>query len=473
MGQLKNYKKEKKFEHTLLNIENIELSTYEIDCTISYKKTVPLNIFEKYSIRLIEKADEIYSDMNIEKIAQLLHLDENLIRENLENLESIDMLHGVNSDFITINKDENSVYLQYENKFKIEHIVKNYHLTQKEYENKDDYILKEFEKNFENKDKKFKNHRIDNENSSIKNVNLLNYSNGNFLIFSKDGINSQNDLKFMDENSFSDIKKDNISSDNIFCHYDEFLPLLRDRLHIDKNEIIVISSQKIVKENLAILPSKRDNDIYILSNSNEKYKRIFNILYSDFVWIGDKFYRRDGDYIFEKNDTFLKEKIKNSLKSYFRDKIIEIEPNYNLEKINNFENKLNKINKTLTKFEFQTSKKIEEKIQKINKNKNELYGLRSKKSKVRSDLRKKIDGFENSDNQKELKKYDVYLENREKILNLKKLVEDLEIQKKEISEYHVLIDNINYEKSQLVSKENKEKIAPFEKEIKNIERLKI
>ena len=141
MGQIKNYKKDKAFKHMLLNIKDIELSTFEIDCKISYKKTVPLNMFEKYFIRLIEKADAIYADMNISKIAKLLHLDENLVRENLENLQQIDMINGIQSDIITINKDENSIYLQYENKFKIESIEENFHLTQTEYENIDEHIL--------------------------------------------------------------------------------------------------------------------------------------------------------------------------------------------------------------------------------------------------------------------------------------------------------------------------------------------
>ena len=250
MRQIQNYKKKNSFNHALLNIEDIELSTFEIKCNISYKKTVPLNLFEKYSMRLIKRAEEIKSDMNIEKISQLLHLDKNLIRENLSNLQAIGMLKSIDSDNIIINKDENSEYLRYENKFKIETLEENYHLTKKEYGNKETIVAKEFDN--KNRDKKFKSVEILGEKESSRSVNLLNFSDNNFLIFSKNGINANSDLKFIKDNESITISTASKAPKDTFCHYDEFLLLLRDRLKSSNNELVIIGSQDIEKGSLAI-----------------------------------------------------------------------------------------------------------------------------------------------------------------------------------------------------------------------------
>lgn len=125
-GKIRNYKKDNKFEHKLESIENVDLSTFEVLTNIFYKQTIPLNLFEKYSLQLIEKAENIYATMDIKRIAGLLHLDENLIKENLRNLSQIDMINGIESDNISINYDENAEYLQYENKFKKEKIEKSF-----------------------------------------------------------------------------------------------------------------------------------------------------------------------------------------------------------------------------------------------------------------------------------------------------------------------------------------------------------
>lgn len=473
MGQLKNYKKEKKFEHLLLDITDIELSTYEIDCEIRYKKTVPLNMFEKYSIRLIEKAQEINSEMNIDKIAKLLHLDNKLIRENLENLEAIDMLHGVNTDMISINRDENASYLEYENKFKIESDERNYHLTQKEYEDIDTYILKEFDKDSKFNDRKFKDSKIIDKKLSTKNVNLLRYSDNQFLIFSKDGVNQQSDLKFIDSSTFESVSKVSYMTDNCFCHYEEFLPLLRDKLYTSKGELIVIGSKDIVKENLNILPSGRDSDIYILSNSTEEYKRVINITCDDFAWIGDSFFIRNNDFIIETKDIGLQTNIKNKLKAYFISKILEIEPKYNQEKIEDIEKEIIKVKDKLDEFKYKNKKEIEEAVKKINEKKNKLYGLTDKNVQTRSSKRKKIDKLESKNNQIELEKYPIYLENRDEIFELKNQAIDIQNQIKSIEDINQSIAKLNNEKSALVSKENKQKVAPFEKELKNLERLKL
>ena len=472
MGQIKNYKKEKDFKYKLLNIKDIDLSTFEIDCKISYKKTVPLNMFEKYSIRLIEKADEIYADMSISKIARILHLDKNLVKENLKNLQQIDMINGIQSDMITINKDENSIYLQYENKFKIESIEENFHLTQTEYENIDEYILKEFEKESKNRDKKFKEYSVLDKKSSSKKVKLLNYSNNNFLIYSKDGINSQNDLKFINADDFSELNIEKVP-DNVFCHFDEFLPLLRDKVNIKKNEIIVIGSKDIEKDNLNILPSNRDKDIYILSNSKEKHKRIFNIECSDFAWIGDEFFIKEGDYVIQNKNTKLQLDIQEKLQNYFINKISEIEPNYDLNQLKHLDDKISLIKDKFNNFEFKTKKEIDEQIKKINTEKNKLYGLNSGNSQTKSTIRKKIDKLEDNKNLNELKKYPEYNKNKDKILDFKSKVVILEKEKINIIDFEVELNKFNQKKSTLISKENKSKIELLEREIKKLKGLKI
>ena len=133
MSQIRNYKKKNKFDSKLCSIKDIELLTFEAYVNILFKQTVPLNLFEKYSLKIIQKADEKYLTMNIKKIADLLNLDENIIRENLKNLAQIDMINGLDSDNLIINFDENAEYLQYENKFKKEKIQERFYLTKDEF----------------------------------------------------------------------------------------------------------------------------------------------------------------------------------------------------------------------------------------------------------------------------------------------------------------------------------------------------
>jgi len=472
MGQIKNYKKENKFNHILLHIEDIELSTISVDCKIKYKKTIPLNMFEKYALRLIDRADEIYSDMNIPKIAKLLHLDENLVKESLENLEAIDMINGINSDIITINKDENSIYLQYENKFKEESSRNNYFLTKNEFKNIDNYILDIFKQNIEDNDKKYINYEIIEESETIKNATMLNYSNNKFLILSNDGINKQNDLKFIESNVFTN-NSENIVKD-IFCHYDEFLPLLRDKLFMNKDNLILIGSTNIDKNNLDVLKANKTiEDTFILSNSNEKHNRIFDIIVEDFFWIGDELYIKENEYIIKsKNNTF-KRIIKNKLNNYFIDKILEIEPNYNIKKLDRLNKLIENVKDKVSECKFQTKKEFDDEVKKINTDKNKLYGSTSKKSKARIELRKKIDKLEEKNSQDELNKYPEYIKNRNKILNLKKEAVVLEKEKEEIVDLESELNKLNHEKSLLISKDNKSKIVPIEKELKKLERLKI
>lgn len=470
MGQIKNYKKDNKFSHSLLGIEDIELLTYEIDCEIAYKKTVPLNLFEKYSIRLIEKADEIFSEINVTKIAQLLHLDEKLIEDNLENLEVIGMLNGVKSDIITINRDEHSYYLQYENKFKIETVNENHHMTKKEHEEKEDYIKSIFDKNTQHKDKKYKSMNILNEKLSSKNVQVLNYTHGNFLILGENGINQNNDLKFIDEITLSSRYEEN--KDDIFCHYDEFLVLLRDKLAMNRDKIIVISSKIIEDSNLDILKAVKSlENIYILSHDEHMNDRVFNINLEDFVLFGDELYSKDNEFVVKKDASTFKQEVVKHLNSYFVDEILEISPDYNAKEIKRINKEINELNKKLEIFEFSTKREIENKIKMINEEKNKLYGLTSNKSKVKSVKRKEIDNLELLSKEEELKQYPVYLDNREKIFGLKKDAQTLENEKNHIDEINKLVASLNKEKSDLIPKDKKVQIAPLERELKNIQRL--
>jgi hypothetical protein len=463
MGQLKNYKKNNNFNYTLLSVEDLELPTFEINCKISYKKTVPLNLFEKYSIRLIEKAYEKYTEMSIEKISSLLHLDKNLIKENLENLEVIGMLNNINSDDITINRAKNAEYLRYENKFRFETLEQNYHLTKVEYDDRNNFIEKEFRKR--NKDKKYQSSSILNEKKSTKSVNLLNFSDNQFLIFSKNAINSNGDLKFIDEKSLNN-KNTEVLPDNIFCHYDEFLLLLKDRIN-DSDNIVVIGSKEINKSYLNILPL--NNNVYILSNDNKNYKRVFEVESDDFVWIENEIYTKVDRFVIKVKDYNYKKEVKQKLENYFNKQILEIEPHYNLEKNKDIDNQINFLKNKLDSFKFKTKKEVDSEIQRINTEKNKLYGLTHKNAQTRSKARQRIDKFENDNNQEELDKYQEYLKNRDKIIDLKRGVSLLEEESRKIIKLSQNIAELNNKKSKTISKENKQKINIFEKELKNLQ----
>jgi len=471
MGQIQNYKKKNDFNHTLLNIEDLELATFEIKCNIKYKKTVPLNLFEKYSIRLIKRAEEIKSDMDIEKISQLLHLDKNLIRENLENLEAIGMLNNINSDNITVNRAQNAEYLRYENKFKFDTIEQNYHLTKKEYENKETFLKKEFDKG--NRDKKYQSNTILNEKKSTKNVNLLSFSDDNFLIFSKSGINANSDLKFIDEKNITQNIKNKEIVENIFCNYNEFLAILRDKLKNKNDVIAIIGSKNIEKNHLSILPSNGESDIYILSNDTTEHTRVFNIEYDDFAWIGDTFYKREDNFIIESKEKKPKEEIKIKLEEYFKNKIIDIEPDYYSDNNKNREQKITSLENQLHRFTFQSKKEFDTEIKRVNTEKNKLYGLTNKNAQTRSKARQKIDKLENEYNNKELEKYQEYLQNKDKILEFKFIVRMLEQESKEMISLNQSLNQLKSTQSKVLSKENKQKIILLEKELKNLKRLKI
>jgi hypothetical protein len=473
MAKIKNYKKEKKFKHTLLGIENLEFSTYEISFKIDYKKIVPLNIFEKYAIRLIKKADDTYSEINISKIAKLLHLDENLIKDNLENLEEIEMLDGINSDIITINKDEDSIYLQYENKFKIESIKKTHHLTKTEYEDIDNYILKVFKKDNENKDKKFKSFEILDEKESSKDVTLLNYNNDKFLLFSNYGINNQNDLKFIDDDTFNTTNDMPELPIDIFCHYEEFLPLLRDILAINK-EIVIIGSKNIDEDSLDIFKIQKNmQDLFILSNEDDKDKRIFNIDTDDFVFIGKDLYTKKDDFIVKNNNIKKQKDIKIKLENYFKTKILLIEPDYYSNERDILDKQLKQANQDISELAYPTKKEFDNKIEEKNIEKNELYGLDTKNRANKKKQRKMIDAFEDTNNQKQLNKYPNYLENRDTIIILRDKVKELEKQKINLQNNLDKINKLNKQKNKLISHENIENVKLLEDELNKLKKVKL
>ncbi len=473
MTQIKNWKKRNGFEHILLSIENLELKTFEIESKITYKITVPLNMFEKYAIRLIQRSEEVHSslNMNIVQIAKLLHLDEKLISENLENLAAIGMLNGVQSDIITINSDENAEYLQHENKFKKESMHKIYHVTKNEYDSLNKTIQNIFEKDSQNKDKKFSTVDILEEEESVKYAYLLNYSDNKFLTYSSDGINSQNDIKFLDEEEMiPDNKSQNIPL-NVLCHYDEFLPLLKNMLTNNKDHVVILSSKEIEKDSLAVLPKKNIEDIYILSNSDEKHERIFNTFQKDFVWIGSKLYQRDGVFIVQKDDNDFKAEVKEMLRGYFIMQIKNIFPEYDTHKIAEIDQKIKVLESKIN--QGKTKKEINLEVQKLNTAKNKLYGIEGNNAKKRSELRKKIDKLEKENNQQALAKYPVYLENRDKILAYKEQVDNIMNETKENDMLTKKMNVLKDERATLLPAGIKEKIAPLEKEFKNLVRLKI
>jgi len=203
-----------------------------------------------------------------------------------------------------------------------------------------------------------------------------------------------------------------------------------------------MEDKNLVKENLENLEAigmlnniKSDNIIINRANTadNKNYKRVFEIEFDDFVWIEIK----DNNY---------KKEIKEKLEEHFNKKILEIEPNYNLEKNKDIDNQINSLNNKLDSFKFKTKKEIDIEIQRINTEKNRLYGLTAKNAQTRSKARQKIDKFENENNQEE---------SREII----KLSQD--------------ISELNNKKSKPISKENKQKINIFEKELKNLQKLKV
>ena len=460
MEQINNWKKKENFNHVLLDVRIIELSTYEVDCKIEYKKIIPLNLFEKYSIKLIERAEEESMTMNINLISKLLHLDINLIKENLENLEMIGMLSGINGDFLTINRDENAEYLKFENKFKFKKVAKKYYLTEKEYDDVEGFIKKRYKNDNKSKTEDFNSIEELEAKKSIKKVKLLIYSENKFLIFGKNGINNSKDLKFINENDFN--YKLNKPED-AFCHYDELLPLLKNELKNEKS-IVFISSQDIDEKNLRIFDSIKYK--YIFSMVKIKNDRIFQLTFeNDFITINNMVYMKTGDFIFKSEDKKIIKEVKNRVKKYFLEKILDIDSNYSIEELNSLTQKINEVTQKIEEYSFSTKKEFDNIIKELSTKKNNLYGLISKNSRTRNSLRKKIDKYEENNDIENLKKYSEYFENREKIISIKIDIENKKLQYQSFKKLEKELNNLKSEKSRLSNSENKEKIKKLEKEL--------
>ena len=81
--------------------------------------------------------------------------------------------------------------------------------------------------------------------------------------------------------------------------------------------------------------------------------------------------------------------------------------------------------------------------------------------------------IEKANNEEQLEKYPIYLENRSKIFELAQELENYEKQKENLETLQRELNILNQKKSSLISKENKEEIIQFENELKNINRMKI
>lgn len=349
-------------------------------------------------------------------------------------------------------------------------------MTKDEFDMLEKIVKDDFEKTTKEHDKKYLDYELIEEDESIKQVKFLKFSDNNFLIFSDFGVNHQNDLKFINNDTFN-TSKNVLIEEEFYCHKEEFLPILRDKLSLDKNSsLVVVFSKEIEDDNFKLAKTiKKENDLYVFTNSDaKKDKRVFvtHQELDDVFVIGKEFFIRKENFIYEIKNIDEKNEIKDFINSYFINKIREIEPNYDISKLEELNYKIDSIRESIGKFTYKTKKEFEDEIRKINENKNKLYGIDLKHSGKRSQLRKQLDKWNEQNNDNELQKYPIYLENREEIKELKNQVLQLEKEKEEFNKYEKEINKINQEKSNLISEVNKEKVSIFEKELKNINRLK-
>lgn len=465
--QLKNYRKDKNFNNILLKVQTIDLSTYHIKTEITYKRTIPLNLFEKYAIRLIEKAEEIQDDMNIKKISKLLFLDEKLVEQNLQNLEAIEILNGAQSDRITINRDENAEYLNFENKFKKEKTKEEFDITETEKNDLNAFINKWFKNNQENNDKKFCIFRVLNEQESSKEVILFIFDNTEFRLLGKQGFNDQSDLKFFYgkeiEEYFQNIP---LPDNNIFCHRDEFLPeslLVGDKKN--KNKVFLSFREIDFQRYQSLFIALEDHKTFILTNQNglsfspKLENRIFTSHeeFRDFIVIDDKIY-------FQKNDYIYSEKIGNNshvlnFKEVIRNQILEkiavLSPNFQYDSFIGLEKEIQEFKKSNG---VSSKKEARGQAQKIGEEKNRLYGAKDNKQ------RKRIDELEKEGKLEDLqKKYPIYWKNRNKIFQLK-------IEQERLSNYsEEEIEELYKRRNKMIPSEKKEDILKLIKLLKELE----
>ena len=150
-----------------------------------------------------------------------------------------------------------------------------------------------------------------------------------------------------------------------------------------------------------------------------------------------------------------------------------VEPNYDKNTLDEINIQVEEITKLMNNLTFKDKKDFDKEMQKIKEDKNKLYGIDLNDSKKRALVRKRIDEFEKTNNEEQLEKYPIYLENRSKIFELAQELENYEKQKENLETLQRELNILNQKKSSLISKENKEEIIQFENELKNINSMKI
>jgi hypothetical protein len=421
IGRIKNYRKDfKDFKERLLKVTDIKLYTYKIEAEIFYRKTVPLNIFEKYILRILEKSEELGDEVGIEEISKILFVDKNLIERNLENLEGVGFVKN-----LRVNRDENAEYLQFENKFKVEKLRNDkkyfhtFHITQEERENLEEYLQKKLEK-----DQKLERVEISRENESFKTVQLLLFENGVHWLNGKNGINQTEDLKFLEDISkyFLNLP---IPKENFFCHKEEFPALIRDKfvsLKDEKTRIFI--SGNFDKTGLEILKTSKlfEKMVFVLTNTEDLQKqvekkaekRIFLLeekpILEEFVLIGNDIYFQEDDFIYcypNPEEDFRVLSFTKEVKRELEERIGD----FDFQKEREIEQKIKGIGV------LKTQKELDSEIGEIGLKINKLLGVKNSKE------RKKIDLADH--------------ENGDEVVELKKIQENLQEEKKSLGKQEI------------------------------------
>ena len=213
---------------------------------------------------------------------------------------------------------------------------------------------------------------------------------------------------------------------------------------------------------------------FVNKTVNIDNKELITLIKDGFNSIGSDVRNAFYDAYLDANDDIEdKKNIKEILSNYFLEKIIMVEPNYDKNTLDEINIQVEEITKLMNNLTFKDKKDFDKEMQKIKEAKNKLYGIDLNDSKKRALVRKRIDEFEKANNEEQLEKYPIYLENRSKIFELAQELENYEKQKENLETLQRELNILNQKKSSLISKENKEEIIQFENELKNINRIKI
>jgi len=95
----------------LLNEKEITFLINAISVNIVYKKLIDLNVFEKYIIKILQKASEnnikiTLNEKGIKKISDILKIDTKIISDNINLLAEAGHIN-LNGNFIVLNNSEN------------------------------------------------------------------------------------------------------------------------------------------------------------------------------------------------------------------------------------------------------------------------------------------------------------------------------------------------------------------------------